>query len=91
MNEDKTFGDDDERALNLKLDLLEEVLDFLRIIEKKSTSSPDTLDFKFPDLVSVCRRMNVFEVNFRILAQVDSRAKVVIKGLKVLTRTRASQ
>ena len=63
-DEVEAIANNDESDLVLKLDLLEEDLDFLRIVEVAFTT--DTLDF--PDLASASRRLNVFKVNLRILA-----------------------
>jgi hypothetical protein len=68
-------ADDDEGQLVRELGLLEKVLDFLRIVEVALPA--DTLDL--PNLTGASRGLNVLEVDLRVLAEVDDRAKVVIE------------
>jgi hypothetical protein len=71
----KPVADDDERELVRELGLLEEVLDFLRVVEVALPA--DTLDLA--DLTGAGRGLDVLEVDLRVLAEVDDRAKVVVE------------
>jgi hypothetical protein len=71
----ETVADDDEGELVRELGLLEEVLDFLRVVEVALPA--DTLDL--PNLTGAGRGLDVLEVDLRVLAEVDNRAKVVIE------------
>ena len=71
----KAIADDDERELVLKFGLLEEVLDFLRIVVV--ALSANALDLS--DLVRAGGRLDVLKVDFRVLAKVDDRAEVVVE------------
>jgi hypothetical protein len=66
---------DDERKLIRKLSLLEKVLHFLGIVVVTLSTDP----FDLPNLASTSSGLNVLEVNFGILTQIDNR-EVVIKG-----------
>ena len=63
----KPIADDDEWELVLEFGLLEEVLDFLRVVIV--ALSADALDLS--DLVRASGRLDVLEVDFGVLAKVD--------------------
>lgn len=77
MNEVEAVADDNEGKLIGEFGFLEEVFDFLGIVEVALPA--DTFDFA--DLPCARGGLDVFEVNFRILAEVDNRAEVVIQSL----------
>lgn len=77
MDKAEAVADDDQGQLVRKLRLLEEVLDFLWVVEVALAA--DALDFA--DLPSARRCLNVLEVNFGILTQVDDRTEVVVQAL----------
>ena len=63
----KPVAHDDERKLVQELDLLEEVFDFLRIIEV--TLATDALNLS--ELTGASGSLDIFEVDFRVLTKVD--------------------
>jgi hypothetical protein len=67
----KPIADNDERKLMRKLSLLEKVLHFLRIVVVTLSTDP----FDFPNLASTSSGLNVLEVNFGILTQIDNRSE----------------
>jgi len=75
VHEVEPVADDDKRKLVLKFGLLEEVLDFLRVVVV--TLSANTLDLA--DLVRAGGRLDVLEVDFGVLAKVDDGAEIVIE------------
>ena len=75
MHEVEPIADDDKRKLVLEFGLLEEILDFLRVVVV--ALSAYALDLS--NLVSTCGSLDVLEVDFGILAKVDDRSKVVVE------------
>ena len=72
----EAVADDDERELVCEFRLLEEVLDLLGIVVVRLAT--DTLDFA--DLASTCRCLDVLEVHFRVLTEVNNGAKVIVQS-----------
>ena len=75
VHEVKPIADNNERKLVLEFGLLEEILDFLRVVVV--TLSADALDLS--DLVGAGGSLDVLEVDLGILAKVDDRPEIVIK------------
>lgn len=75
VDEVEAVADDDEGKLIGEFGLLEEVLDFLRVV--MVALSADALDL--PDLPSASGSLNVLEVHLGILADVHNRSKVVVE------------
>ena len=75
MHKVEPIADDDERELVLEFGLLEEVLDFLRVVVV--ALSADALDLS--DLVCASGRLDVFEVDFGVLTKVNDRTEVVVE------------
>ena len=71
----KPIADDDERELVLEFGLLEEVLDFLWVVVV--ALSADALNLS--DLVRASGRLDVLEVDFGVLAEVDDGTEVVVE------------
>jgi len=69
------IADNDKRKLVLKFGLLEEVLDFLRVVVV--ALSADALDLA--DLVRASCRLDVLEMDLRVLAKVDDRSKIIVE------------
>jgi hypothetical protein len=74
VNEVEPLTDDDERKLIGEFHFLEEVLDFLGVIEV--TLPENALDFS--DLTSSSCSLDIFEMDLWIFAQVDDRTQVVV-------------
>lgn len=74
MHEVEAIAHDDERELIREFGFLEEILDFLRVVEV--TLATDTLNFTDP--TSPGGGLDILEVHLGILAQVDHQAKVII-------------
>ena len=75
MHKIEPIADDNERELVLEFGLFEEVLDFLRVVVV--ALSADALNLS--DLVRASGRLNVLEVDFGVLAEVDDGTEVVIE------------
>ena len=75
VHEIEPIADNDERKLILKFGLLEEVLDFLRVVEV--ALSTNTLNLS--DLVRAGSRLDVLEVDLGVLTKVDDGAEVVVE------------
>ena len=75
MNEVEPLTDNDERKLIRELRFLEEVLDFLGVIEV--TLPAEALDFS--NLTSSSCSLDIFEMDLWILAQVDDGTQVVVE------------
>ena len=75
MHKVESITDGGERKLVLEFGLLEEILDFLRVVV--IVLSAYTLDLS--NLVSTCGSLDGLEVDFGILAKVDDRSKVVVE------------
>ena len=82
MHEVESVADDDERELIRELGFLEKVLDLLRVVEVALSAEA----FDFSDLTSSGCGLDVLEVHLGILAEVDDRAKVVVKTFEALER-----
>ena len=80
MNEVEPVADNDERKLIRELRLLEEVLDFLRIVE--IALSANALDF--PDLPCAGCGLDILEMHLWVLAEVDNRAEVVVETFSAI-------
>jgi hypothetical protein len=74
VNEVEPLTDNYGWKLIGELRFLEEFLDFLGVIEV--TLPANTLDFS--DLTSSSCSLDIFEMDLRILAQVDDRTQVVV-------------
>ena len=92
-NEVEAIADNDEWELVGQLDLLEEVLDNLRIVVLALTA--DALDFA--DLANLASSLDVLEVDLWILAVVDNRTEegvetfVALEGLEQLRQGSSRQ
>lgn len=75
VDEVEAVADDDEWELIGELGFLEEVFDFLGVIEVALAT--DALDLA--DLSGASGGLDVLEVDFGVLAQVDDRAEVVVE------------
>jgi hypothetical protein len=75
VNEVEPLTDNDERKLIGELRFLEEVLDFLGVIEV--TLPAEALDFS--NLTSSSCSLDIFEMDLWILAQVDDGTQVVVE------------
>jgi hypothetical protein len=80
MDEVKSIADNDKWKLVREFCLLQEVLDFLRVI--KIALPANTLDF--PNLTSASSGLDIFEVDLWILAEVDDGSKVIVKTCSAL-------
>ena len=79
MNEIEAIADNNEWELVSEFRLLEEVFDFLRIIEV--TLATDT--FNLSNLTGASGSLDILEVNFRVLAEVNNRAKIVVETYSI--------
>lgn len=75
MHKVEPIADNDEGELVLEFCLLEEILDFLRVIIVALSANT----FDLSDLIGACGSLDVLEVDFRVLAKVDDRSKVVVE------------
>lgn len=73
MHKVKTVANNDQRKLISQLCLLEEILDSFCIVAIAFTAN----SLNFFDLTGFASGLNVLEVNFLILAEVDNRAEEV--------------
>ena len=69
------IADDDERKLVLEFSLLEEILDFLRVVV--IALSADALDLS--NLVGTGGSLDVLEMDLGVLTKVDDGPKVVVE------------
>ena len=76
VNEVEAVADDDKGQLVRELGLLEEVLNFLWVVEVTLPTNA----LNFADLASACCCLNVLKVDLRILAKVDDRAEVIVEA-----------
>ena len=81
MHKVEPIADNDERKLVLEFCLLEEILDFLRIV----VVALSTNAFDLPNLIGAGGSLDVLEVDFGILAKVDDRSKVVVETLELVS------
>ena len=75
MHKVEPIADNDKRKLVLKFGLLEEVLDFLRVVVVALAANT----FDLSDLVGAGGRLDVLEVDFGVLAKVDDRSEIIIE------------
>lgn len=80
MNKVKTVANNDKGKLVGKLGLFEKVLDFFGVI----VIALPTNALDLANLSSSGGSLNVLEIYFLILAEVDNRTKIVIQTLKTL-------
>jgi hypothetical protein len=80
MDKIKPIADNNEGKLVREFCLLEEILDFLRVVEV--TLPANALDF--PNLSSASGGLDILEMNLRILAKVDNRPEVIVKACSEL-------
>jgi len=82
----EAVADDDQRQLVRQLGLLQKVLDALGVVAVGLAA--DALHLL--NLARLARRLNVLEVNLRILAEVDDGAQEVEQALKALKESKFS-
>jgi hypothetical protein len=75
VDEIETVADNDERQLIRELGLLEEILDFVGIVIVALAANA----LHLADLAGTSGSLDVFEMHFRVLAEVDDRSKVVVQ------------
>jgi hypothetical protein len=80
MNKVEPIADNDEGKLVREFRLFKEVLDFLRVIEVTLSTNA----FDFPNLTSASGGLDILEMNFWILAEVDDRPEVIVKACSAL-------
>jgi hypothetical protein len=80
MNKVEPIADNDERKLVREFHLFKEVLDFLRAMEVTLSTNA----FDFPNLTSASGGLDILEMDFRILAEVDDRLEVIVKACSAL-------
>lgn len=71
----EAIADNDEGELIRQLGFLQEVLDLLRVVE--IALAADALHFS--DLASARRGLNILEVDFRILVEIDDGTEIVVE------------
>lgn len=74
MHEVETIADNEKGKLVDKLGLLEKVLDLLGVVE--IALSANALDLT--DLSSTSSGLNILEVDFGVLAEVDDRTEIIV-------------
>lgn len=79
MHEVETIADNEKGKLVDKLGLLEKVLDLLGVVE--IALSANALDLT--DLSSTSSGLNILEVDFGVLAEVDDRTEIIVKAYGV--------
>ena len=79
MNEIEAIANNNEWELVSEFRLLEEVFDFLRIIEV--TLATDALNLS--DLTGASGSLDIFEVDFRVLAKIHNGTKIVVETYSV--------
>ena len=80
MNKVEPIADNDEGKLVREFRLFKEVLDFLRVIQVTLSTNA----FDFPNLTSASGGLDILEMDFRILAEVDDRLEVIVKACSAL-------
>ena len=80
MNKVEPIADNDEGKLVREFRLFKEVLDFLRAMEVTLSKNA----FDFPNLTSASGGLDILEMDFRILAEVDDRPEVIVKACSAL-------
>lgn len=76
LDEAESIADDDERELIGELGFFEEVLDLFGVVVLRLAADA----FDFADLTGSRCRLNVFEVDLGVLAEVDDRAEIVVEA-----------
>ena len=81
VHEVEPIADNDEGKLVLEFGLFEEILDFLRVVIV--ALSANTLDLT--DLISARGCLDVLEVDFGVLAEIDDRTEIVIETCEIVS------